>query len=93
MTEDPTVPGNYRISPSLLAKKGTAEPLSKSGLSLILANEKNAQPSDDRQMTNAVIESTLDLLLDDPGKSAKAKAASPLTDLLDPTLINAVRRS
>jgi hypothetical protein len=92
MNDDPQDDSVYQVSSNLLATKGRAEPLTKSAISLILANEKQAAPTDDQCLTDAVIDSTLDLLTREPG-TGKPKAAASLTDLLDPNLINAVRRS
>jgi hypothetical protein len=93
MSDDPTNRGSYRISSGILAKKGNAEPLSKSAISLILASDKQARETDDERLTGAVVEATLELLVETPGASAKAKSAASLTDLLDPNLINVLRRS
>jgi len=88
MTDDLSGRSGYQISSSLLAKKGNAEPLTKSAISLILANGKHASPTDDQHLTDA----TLNLLLD-PSGGAKKKATASLTDLPDPALINVLRRS
>ena len=92
MTEDPSGRSGYQVSSNLLAKKGNAEPLTKSAISLILANEKHASPTDDQHLTDAVIDATLELLSEPSGEKQK-KATASLTELLDPALINVLRRS
>ena len=92
MTDDLSGRSGYQVSSSLLAKKGNAEPLTKSAISLILANEKHLLPTDDQHLTDTVIDATLDLL-SEPSGGIKKKATASLTDLLNPTLINVLRRT
>ena len=90
MTEDRPSHSGYHVSSRMLAKKGGAEPLSNTGNPLILASSKHVIQTDDERLTDAVVEATLDVLLERPS-GGTAKVAASLTDLLDPTLINALR--
>ena len=92
MTDDRPNRGGYHVSSRLLAKKGGAEPLSNSGISLILARDKQSLQTDDERLTDAVIDATLDLLKGPSGGGRAPRGAAPLTDLLDPKLIDAARR-
>jgi hypothetical protein len=92
MTDDSPSRSGYQVSSGLLARKGSAEPLSKSAISLILASDKRVFQTDDERLTEAVVDATLDILMEQPGLG-RAKVAASLTDLLDPTLINVLRRS
>ena len=93
MSDNPSNHSGYRISSGILAKKGTAEPLSKSAISLILASDKQAGDTDGERLTDAVMEATLELLTEPPDGNGKSKSVAALTDLLDPNLINVLRRS
>ena len=92
MTNDRPARGDYRVSSRLLAKKGGAEPLSNTGSPLILARDKDAAETDETRLTDAVIDATIDVLTEPPGRRRSPQAAAPLTDLLDPALIGAARR-
>lgn len=82
----------YRVSSQLLARKGSAEPLSKPGNPFTLVNEGEDVETDETHLTDAVIDATLDLLVDQPPRIRAPRGAASLTDLLDPTLVEAVRR-
>ena len=82
----------YHVLSRLLAKKGGAEPLSKTANPIILANDKGGMQTDGEHLTDAVIDATLELLMEPPRSGRASRGAAPLTDLLDPTLIDAARR-
>ena len=92
MTDDRPAHSGYHVLSRLLAKKGGAEPLPNSGNPVILAREKGALETDDEHLTNAVIEATVNVLVHGPGSGRRPRGAARLTDLLDPGLIDAVRR-
>ncbi len=91
MTDDRQSHSGYHISSRLLAEQGVAEPLSKSGSPLILASDKYGMQTDDEHLTEIVIDATLDILVERPRGGRAPRGAAPLTDLLDPTLIDAAR--
>ncbi len=92
MIDDRPSHSGYHVLSRLLAKKGGAEPLLKTGNPLILATDKYGMQSDDEHLTDAVIAATLDILIERPRSGRAPQGAAPLTDLLDPALIDAARR-
>lgn len=92
MSDDRPTDSGYKISNRLLAQKGAAEPLSSTGVPLVLANIRNRAQTDDEYLTAAVMDATYDILTQPPRSSGPPKGPAPLTDLLDPALIDAARR-
>jgi len=82
----------YRVSTRLLATKGGAEPLSKPGNPFMLVKDNHVVRTDEERLTEAVIDATLDILMEPPSSAKAPRGAAPLTDLLDPKLIDAGRR-
>lgn len=89
--DDKPTRGGYRVSSRLLAQKGGAEPLSSTGVPLVLAGDKGRTPTDEEHLTGAVVDATLGLLVERP-RGRAPQGPAPLTDLFDPTLIDAARR-
>ena len=92
MTDDRPSHSGYHVWSRVLAKKGGAEPLSNTENPLILASDEQVIQTDDQRLTDAVIDATLDILIEPPRSGRAPQGAAPLTDLLDPTLVNALRR-
>ena len=92
MTNDGPGRSGFHVSTRMLAKKGGAEPLPTTGNPVILTSENQPIQTDDQRLTDAVIDATLDILIEPPRRGRAAQGAAPLTDLLDPTLIESARR-
>ena len=92
MNDDRPTDSGYKVSNRLLAQKGAAEPLSSTGVPLVLAKEKGPTQNDDEYLTGAVLDATFDILAQPPGSRQTPKGPAPLTDLLDPALIDAARQ-
>jgi hypothetical protein len=92
MTDDRPDHSGYHVSSRLLARKGGAEPLSDRGTPLIIAGDKHRIQMDDEHLADAVIDATLDILIERPQGGRARQGAAPLTVLLDPALIEAARR-
>jgi len=92
MTDDRPSHSGYHVSSRLLAKKGGAEPLSDRGNPLIIAGDKHRIQTDEEHLTDAVIDATLDILIERPRGGRARQGAAPLTDLLDPALTDVARR-
>jgi len=82
----------YRVTSHLLATKGGAEPLSKPGNPFMLVRDNHVVRTDEERLAEAVIDATLDILMEPPPGGRAPRGAAPLTDLLDPKLIDAARR-
>jgi hypothetical protein len=82
----------FHVSTRLLAKKGGAEPLPTTGNPIILSDDRQPIQTDGQYLTDAVIDATLDILVEPPRKGRPPQGAASLTDLLDPTLIDSGRR-
>ncbi len=92
MTNDGPGRSGFHVSTRMLAKKGGAEPLPTTGNPVILTSENQPIQTDDQHLMDAVIDATLDILIEPPRKRRSPQGAAPLTDLLDPTLIDSARR-
>lgn len=87
MTGDRSDKGTYYVSRRLLARKGGAGPLQARGEGVVLARDPATGPLDDQQLTEAVMETTLDLLTGRAPRGKPPKAVAALTDLYDPALV------
>lgn len=92
MTDDRPGRSTYHVSSRVLARKGGAEPLPTTGKPIVLAAEYHRTATDDEHLTDAVTDATLEILMEPPRKGRAPRGAAPLTDLLDPALIEATRR-
>lgn len=92
MTDDRPDRGGYRIASRVFADKGAAEPLPSTGKPVVLATEHRRVPTDDEHLTEAVIDATLDILVERPRRGRAPRGAAALTDLLDPALVGAASR-
>ena len=86
MSDEPPTGKDYQLSVRLLARKGSAVPLQAKGEGTVLSRGADDATADER-LTEAIVESTLELLTAHRKRKNAPKAPAALTDLFDSTLV------
>ena len=86
MSGEPPISKDYQLTVRLLARKGSAEPLQAKGEGMVLSRGAD-EPTADERLTEAIVESTLELLTAHRKRGNAPKAPAALTDLFDSALV------